>query len=118
MKNYLGVGRSIQVKAPGGGVVSGTPVVIGPSAGVGMLGVPGASAASGQFFALHVDGIYMLPIAAAEPTLVDGAIVYWNYTTNLATATSTGAVKAGVACYGGSTLGATQCAVRLNGIST
>jgi predicted RecA/RadA family phage recombinase len=98
--------------------VSGTPVVIGPSAGAGILGVPGASQSAGLFFALHVDGIYMLPIAAAEPTLVDGAVVYWNYTTNLATATATGAVKAGVACYGGSVLGAVTCPVRLNGIST
>jgi predicted RecA/RadA family phage recombinase len=72
MKNFIQPGDSIEFTAPGGGVVSGTPVLIG-----GILVVPGVTAAATVKFNGMIRGVFLLPKAPSQ-AWAEGALVYWD----------------------------------------
>ena len=90
MQNYLGEGDSIIITAPTA-VVSGQPLLVGV-----MFGICLASAAAGQSVEFWLKGIYQLAKNSAEVWTV-GAAIYWDNTNLVATMTSSGNTKIGVA---------------------
>lgn len=85
MKNQVGPGHAINVVAPGGGFVSGTPYQIGAGGLAGMLfGVAGASVAAGIVGVLWTYGEYSLPKVSAQAWTV-GQAIYWDNAAKLCT---------------------------------
>jgi predicted RecA/RadA family phage recombinase len=73
MKNFIANGDSLQLIAPAGGVVGGSPVKQGS-----LIGIPVASAAENDQFTLSLKGAFSdLPKAAGEVWAV-GDMVYWS----------------------------------------
>lgn len=83
MKNYMQPGCIVDLTAPSGGVVSGSPVLIGS-----LLAVPIASAAEDETFAGALEGVFTLAKATSQ-TWSQGAKLYWDNSGKKAT-TSTG----------------------------
>jgi predicted RecA/RadA family phage recombinase len=80
-------GKVIDFVAPSGGVVSGTPVLIGA-----ILVIPVASAVAGETFAGELRGQFTL--AKASGAITAGAAMYWDDTAkNVTTTSNTGANK-------------------------
>lgn len=71
-KNYIQEGNRLELTAPGGGVVSGTPVVIG-----GFFCVPLVTAAAGAKFAAALTGVWTLPKTTGT-AWNEGDRIYWN----------------------------------------
>ena len=82
---------SIELTAPSGGVVSGTPYLIGRFFGVCMK-----DAAVGDPFDMALVGVYDMPHTATE-TFAEGDIVYWNDSTKKVTSTAGGNTAVGAA---------------------
>jgi predicted RecA/RadA family phage recombinase len=74
MKNYVQSAMSFDFVAPVGGVVSGTPVLLGS-----LLVIPVGDAAVGEKFAGMLEGIYTLAAATAD-TPAQGTLAYWDDT--------------------------------------
>jgi len=92
MKNKVSTGHTMTFTAPGGGVTSGTPVLIG-----GLLVIPLASAAAGASFAGDVTGVYTLAKAAGT-AWTEGQTLYWDSAnSNFVTAQSATARRMGAA---------------------
>ncbi|WP_313194608.1 DUF2190 family protein [Shinella zoogloeoides] len=71
MKNFLQPGDALDCVAPSGGVVSGTPVIIGS-----LIGIASVTAAEGAPFTLQRKGVYRLPKTSAQ-AWTQGAKIYW-----------------------------------------
>jgi predicted RecA/RadA family phage recombinase len=110
MRNYIKSGDVMTFTAPGGGVVSGQPYLIGAT-----LVIATTSAAATQPFEGRVTGVYSVAKAASQ-AWVEGAIVYWDNTARNFTTTVGSNTKAGIAAAAvGSGAGETTGLVRLNG---
>ena len=77
MINYRSNFDTIQVTAPVGGVVGGTPVVIGS-----LFGIPASTVAAGQPVTLVTAGLFTLA-KAGTLALTAGDRVYWNASTGV-----------------------------------
>lgn len=84
MKNYLQEGCIYDFIAPTGGVVSGTPVLIGK-----LLVVPISTADATVRFAGSIEGIFTLA-AKSTDTPAAGALAYWDDTLKQVTVTALG----------------------------
>ncbi len=78
MINYKSEFHSIQVTAPSGGVVGGTPVKIGSH----LFGVPAATAAAGYPVNLITAGVFNLSKAGTF-SITAGDKLYWNSSTGI-----------------------------------
>lgn len=120
MKNQVGPGHAINVVAPGGGFVSGTPYQIGAGGtgvGAGMLfGVAGASVAAGIVGVLWTYGEFTLPKVSAQAWAV-GQAIYWDNSAKLCTTLAAAGQLIGVATATAANPTATGL-VRLNGAFT
>lgn len=94
MKNYIQHGDTLDLIAPSGGVVSGSPVKIGD-----ILVVPQISAAEGEVFTGKRTGVILAVKygAGSGQAWAQGETVYWDNTNKRFTKTSTDNLKAGVA---------------------
>lgn len=90
MQNYLGDGDQLIITAPAA-VVSGQPLLIGS-----MFGICLASAAQGQPVVFLLKGIYQLAKPLAE-VWAQGVALFWDNTNLVATLTSAGNTRIGVA---------------------
>lgn len=90
MKNYIQDGDVLSLTAPAGGVVSGSTYKIGD-----IICVAVADAAVGETFQGKTEGVFDLPVAAADTPTV-GAIAYWDDTNKEFTVVSTSNTKAGL----------------------
>lgn len=92
MNDYLQSGVTQEFTAPGGGVVSGVPLLIG-----GLVVVPVVTAAVGVRFNAIVQGVCTLPKTAGV-AWTEGQVLYWDSAAgSFATANSATARRAGVA---------------------
>ena len=72
MQNFLQEGRTLYITAPGGGTVSGLPVVSGKIFGVASETVP-----QGVTTAIWLKGVYLLPKTNAQAWNL-GDSLYWD----------------------------------------
>lgn len=91
MKNYVQEGNVLELTAPSGGVVSGTPVKIGR-----FFVVPSTTALVGEKFSGLIEGVVDIPKVSAEPW-TEGLLVWWNAASALATSVSTTSMLIGIA---------------------
>lgn len=92
MKNFLQPGAVQEFTAPGGGVVSGTPVLIG-----GLVVIPEVTAIAGARFNGAVEGVFTCPKTAGV-AWTEGQVLYFDSaTTSFATVQSATARRAGAA---------------------
>lgn len=92
MKNFLQPGAVQEFTAPGGGVVSGTPVLIG-----GLVVIPEVTAIATARFNGAVEGVFTVPKTAGA-AWVEGQVLYFDSaTTTFTTAQSATARRAGAA---------------------
>ncbi len=75
MKNYLQHGDTVDAVAPAGGVVSGSPILIGS-----LFGVPATSAAEGESFALRRKGVFASVAKETGTAWTFGDTLYWDDT--------------------------------------
>ncbi len=111
MKNFEQEGCILPLAAPSGGVVSGTPYLIG-----GLFVVAGADGAEGVTTAFSTEGVFnSLPKTTGEAWTV-GAKLYWNSGTGKLTTTAGSnlyVANAAVAALAADTTGT----ARLNGVA-
>lgn len=91
MKNFIQPGETIDIVAPSGGVTSGLVYVIGS-----LIGVAATTATEGEGSALVTTGVYDLAKVSAQ-AWTQGAKIYWDSATKLATTTSAGNTLIGIA---------------------
>lgn len=108
MKNYVQPGDVLTLIAPSGGVVSGTPYLIGT-----IFAIAAYSAAAGAEFEGKVCGVFDVPKVSAQ-AWTQGATIYWDDTAKLFTTVSTSNTKVGVATLAAANPSSTG-RVRLNG---
>lgn len=87
--NFVQPGHVLTLEAPSGGVVAGSPVIIGLIVAIAL-----SNAAEGEVFEGQLTGVWTLPKTSAQAWTV-GAQIYWTGTE--ATTVSTGNTKIGVA---------------------
>jgi len=76
MKNFIAKGDTLELTAPAGGVVSGSPVLIGS-----LLVIPVADAAVGEKFAGLAEGVADVAKLSSD-VVVEGDKLNWNDTNN------------------------------------
>lgn len=81
MKNYIQPGKSIDVPAPAGGVVSGKVYIIGA-----LIGVSSVTAAEGTMIALQTEEVFDLEKTSAQAWAI-GDKIYLDAATKVATKT-------------------------------
>jgi predicted RecA/RadA family phage recombinase len=109
-KNFIQPGKVLDYVAPGGGVVSGVPVLIGDQ-----LVIPLITAAAGAAFAGQVEGVWSIDKPAGVFAI--GVTLYWDNGAGKVTTTSVGNRKCGtVARAAGNADTTVWC--RLDGIGT
>ncbi len=91
MKNYVQEGTALDLTAPAGGVVSGSPYKIGS-----IICVAAVDAAAGETFAGYTEGVYDLP-SDTGAAWAEGDVVYLLADGSAFTKTATANTKAGVA---------------------
>jgi predicted RecA/RadA family phage recombinase len=91
MKNFIQLGKSIDIAAPAGGVTSGLVVILGS-----LIGVSSVTAPEGEMVAIQTEGVYDLPKTSAQAWTV-GAKIYWDATNKVATTTATSNTLIGIA---------------------
>jgi predicted RecA/RadA family phage recombinase len=106
-KNFIQAGETLTVPAPAT-VASGGVVISGA-----IVGVARGDAESGKPVDVATNGVWELPKVGANAFTV-GALVYWDATAKLATTTSSGNTKLGVAVEAAAASTATV-KVRLSG---
>lgn len=111
MQNFLNPGITQTFTAPAGGVVGGTPLLIGS-----LVVVPVATVAAGLPFEGMLDGVFTLPKAAGVAWTEGAALYFDSATNNFATAASLTARRAGTA-VAAAIAGAVTGSVRLNNIN-
>ncbi len=90
MKTFIQAGSNLTIPAPAA-VTSGGVVIAGQ-----IVGIAAGSAAVNESVDVVVTGVFEVPKVGADAFTL-GALVYWNSTTKLATVTSSGNTKLGVA---------------------
>jgi predicted RecA/RadA family phage recombinase len=108
--NYLSPGDVIELTAPTGGVVRGSPVLIAD-----ILVIPTDSVAQTLRFQGKTCGVWTLNKATGQ-TWAEGAILYWDNSAFKFTTTVTSNRRAGVAVAAAAS-GDTTGVVRLDGIA-
>ena len=105
MKNQTGSGAIVTVAAPSGGVVSGSPVLIGSK----LFGVPQTTAAQGTLFGLMRKGQFDMKAegSASGQAWAAGDDIYWDNTAKQMTKTSSGNLLVGTATAVKATLATT-----------
>lgn len=113
MKNGIHTGKVMTYTAPTGGVVSGTPVLIGA-----LLVVPVATVAQTEKFAGETEGVIQFTKVGSQ-AWTEGQVIYWDNTNKRFTsASASGLFPCGVAAEAvGAGAGLTLGKVRLNGVS-
>ena len=109
MENFVQPGDSLTFTAPSGGVVSGTPYLIGS-----LLVVATVTAAETLSFVGKATGVFILPKATGQ-AWAEGAKLYWDNSAKKMTTTSSGNTLAGsvyIAALSADTTGY----VRLDGV--
>lgn len=91
MKNYIQPGKSIDITAPAGGVVSGQITVIGS-----LIGVSNQNAAEGEPAVLDTEGVFEVPKTSALAVAV-GDKLYWDNTNKVVNKTASGNTLVGTA---------------------
>lgn len=91
MKNYVQAGDTLTVPAPTGGVSSGDVVAIGK-----LVGVAVTDAAEGDSVAVMVEGVFSVPVAAADDVGV-GDTLYWDVADGEFNKSASGNIKSGYA---------------------
>lgn len=111
MKNGISTGQVMTYTAPTGGVVSGTPVLIGA-----LLVVPVASAAQTEKFAGETLGVIEFTKVSAQ-AWTEGQVIFWDNTNKRFTsASATGLFPVGVAAEAAANPSALG-KVRLDGVA-
>lgn len=106
-KNFVQPGNSLDIAAPSGGVVSGTPYLIGA-----IVLVAQSTVAAGVVASFATGGVWKVDKATGQAWTV-GALIYWDNTAKNFTTTASGNTKAGfVAAVAAS--GDTTGVVKLN----
>jgi predicted RecA/RadA family phage recombinase len=108
--NFIQPGDSLDIPAPSGGVVSGTPYLIG-----GLFCVALSTAAVGIVSAFSTKGVWNLPKATGQAWTA-GQRIYWDDTNKVCTTVATVGQLIGVST-GVAASGAAAAAVRLNGVA-
>lgn len=75
MQNYVETGDNLTLAAPAGGVVSGTPYLVGTA----LFGIAATTAAQGDDFVLKTMGVFDVPKTSALAIAV-GDLLYWDNT--------------------------------------
>ncbi len=109
MKNYNGVGDTLDLPAPTGGCVSGAAYLFS-----GLVAVANVTAAEGEIAAFSRKGMFTLPKATGQTWAV-GAVLYWDNTNKVFTTTASGNTKC-AAAYVAAASGDTSGKVLLPGI--
>lgn len=91
METYVQPGKTLNLTAPGGGVVSGTGVLIGA-----LFVVPTVTAAAGEKFSAFVAGVIEHGKVSAQ-AWTEGQRLYWNAGLSQVTSVATDGVFIGVA---------------------
>jgi predicted RecA/RadA family phage recombinase len=91
MKNFVQPGKSIDVAAPAGGVISGNIAVIGS-----LIGVAAATVAQGEQVALSTEGVFEMAKVSAL-AIATGDKVYWDAAAKNVNKTSAGNTLVGIA---------------------
>ncbi|MCC6517924.1 MAG: DUF2190 family protein [Tabrizicola sp.] len=107
MRNFVQPGETLTIPAPAA-VVSGGVVIAGK-----IVGVAAGAADSGKPVDVVTEGVFDLPKVGANAFTL-GADVYWDATDKLATTTSSGNTRLGVAVAAAGS-GAATVRVRLTG---
>lgn len=110
MENYDQEGEVIQLTAPSGGVVSGTPVLIGS-----LVVIPLVTAAETEKFSALVTGVATVPKATGTPW-TEGLKLYWDVADTEFNTSSSGNTLAGVAAAAADSADATG-QIRLDGVA-
>lgn len=109
--NFIQPGCTKTFTAPTGGVVSGTPYLIG-----GFFTIATSTVAATLPFEGALDGIWTLPKTTNEGALVDGQAAFWDAANAKVTIDPGVGLPIGAVAAAALT-GDTTCAVRLNGTS-
>lgn len=110
-QTFVSPGRVMTYTAPSGGVIAGTPLLIGA-----VLVVPRTTVAQGLPFDADAEGVHKLMPKATGQVWAEGALLYWDNTARNFTTTATANTRvgsAGAAAASGDTTGT----VRLDGIA-
>jgi len=102
MQNFVNPGKTLELTAPTGGVVSGTPYKIGV-----IVGIAGNTIAETLPFPLAVEGVFDVPKASGT-AWAEGDALYWDDVAKNFTKTSTSNTLAGycvLAALSGDTTG-------------
>ena len=110
MKNYIQEGKTLELTAPTGGVVSGNAYLIGA-----LLVVAVADAAETEKFNGTAQGVFELAKATGQ-AWTEGAKLYWDNTNSRFTTTASGNTLAGVAVAAAAS-GDAIGTVRLDGVA-
>jgi predicted RecA/RadA family phage recombinase len=106
--NHIQPGKVLELTAPAGGVVSGTPYLVGA-----LFVVALTTAAAAASFRAATDEAWELPKATGQ-AWTEGAALYWDDTAKKVTTTSAGNTKIGCAIAAAAS-GDTVGKVLLNG---
>lgn len=114
--NFIQEGNVLELTAPVGGVVSGTPYRITPTNGAGGIVVVAlVTADAGAQFNAAVSGVWELPKVTLEPWS-QGLLIYYNTGLLKCTSVSTTSILIGCATRTEAS-GTTTGYVRLNGVA-
>lgn len=115
MKNWLQCGDTLDLAAPSGGVVSGTPYLIGA-----LFGIAGITADAGVTFPLAREGVFSgLPKAthATDQAWAVGDPLYWDDSAKKLTKTGTGNTLVAIATAAAASTAATGTAVLIPSVT-
>jgi predicted RecA/RadA family phage recombinase len=110
MKNFVQSGETITLITPSGGILSGAGLLVGS-----FFGIASYDAAVGEDVSVQVEGVFDMAKTAAQ-AFAQGATVYWDNTTKLATSTVGSNKVIGAALIAAAGSDATV-RVRLNGVA-
>jgi predicted RecA/RadA family phage recombinase len=112
MKTYVQPGEVLQLTAPSGGVVSGTPYLIGSLVSIALV-----TAAETVPYSAMVTGTATVPKATGGGSAwTEGVKLYWDDSAKKFTKTSGGNTLSGVAVAAAAD-GATTGVIRLDGVA-
>lgn len=110
MDNYVSAGNVVELTAPSGGVVAGTPKLIGS-----LVVIPAVSAAQDAKFSAQVTGVFTVPKATGD-AWGEGEKVYWDVADGNFNQSASGNTLVGVAAAAAGTNDTTG-SVRFDGVA-
>lgn len=105
MKNYIQEGKTLELTAPAGGVVSGLGYMIG-----GLFVVASTTEAAGSKFSGAHCGVFEMPKEATTAAFAEGEVCFWDDTAKVFNETAAGRFPA---CICVAAAGATDATVRV-----